>query len=165
MAAAGLDSAFAKARENENSERQAAVNKAISLTYSNLSIIMARQAKWDKSLAYARQCLALDKGNVKAKFREGVALVESGKITEGKEILRELDKTSPDAAITALLAKLDLQDKDGNWKSSGVKFSVSTRLTSARAPTDWIHSKEGMFGKKEPAQPKISEIPSPSTTN
>ncbi|GAA5981556.1 hypothetical protein JCM10908_004151 [Rhodotorula pacifica] len=97
--------------------RQEKVKSAILNTYLNMAkcstrhSIYIKQEQWKKALRAAESAKQLHSDHPKAVFREAQAYIGLGETYHGRKMLQNLQKKHPDAAITAALQKLDLDEK------------------------------------------------------
>ncbi|GAA5955130.1 hypothetical protein JCM8115_001859 [Rhodotorula mucilaginosa] len=97
------------------------VKSAILNTHLNMANIYIKQEKWQKALRSAEAAKRLHSDHPKAVFREAQARLGLGEIYTGRKMLQNLQKKHPDAAITAALQKLELDEK-ARQKKADLQF-------------------------------------------
>ncbi|GAA5880363.1 hypothetical protein JCM8547_002275 [Rhodosporidiobolus lusitaniae] len=145
------------------------VKTAILNTYLNMAAIHIKREAWKRALECAQQAKKLDEKNPKAAFREAQAKIGLGEITAGRKALEELNKTSPDSAITAALAKLAIDEKKPSKTTQQFRGMFNTKKP-ASSPQPENHNsnsnstsvastvKPGISREASDSAPKITEL-------
>ena len=96
--------------------------------------------------------------NLKAKFREGQALIGLGRILDGKRLLEELQMLNPDPAVKAALFKLDQDEARRESKQqadlSASSFPFLTVGKRGEADEEGLVRAGGMFSRDTPSSKK-----------
>jgi hypothetical protein len=158
------------------------VKTALLNTHLNMSLCYLKLERWKRALETAQLVKKMDEKNVKAAFREAQARIGMGEVNAGtspspshlrtvtdfvfafalmrsrrtgRKQLEELQKTNPDSAITAALARLDLTSKQ----------SAKTSSTTAafRAFLFFLLPLHSLFSVSPPSHPCRLPTPSSST--
>ena len=94
-------------------------NPAYKEAWSNLSLISLEKKQWGKAVEYAEKALEIDGEYETAGFNKGLALLKSGKVTEGVAILKEIAKKAPSGDELGLKAYAVIHELHERIQESG----------------------------------------------
>ncbi|BGP12545.1 hypothetical protein JCM10213_004870 [Rhodosporidiobolus nylandii] len=165
-------SAGEEKKEGQPETKADVVHNAILLTYINQAAIHIKLERWQRAADCAQSALKIDEKNPKATFRLAQAKVGLGEVNAGRKMLEDLQKTSPDTAITAALKQLainasasDSKTRDAfrgflNRGSKGTNGNNSTNNASSQQATVGGSSSSTVKaeGGVESQGPKIVEL-------